>query len=111
MGFTFITGGGGSAATSVPDAPADGQIYGRQDEAWAAVPPPIPGPQGEPGPAGPTGLQGPQGIQGPEGPQGPPGPIGPFPVYANNAAAVAGGLAVNALYRLGTDPDQLCVVH
>lgn len=32
-------------------------------------------------------------------------------VYANNAAAVAGGLMVGALYRTGADPDLVCVVH
>lgn len=31
--------------------------------------------------------------------------------YANNAAAVAGGLAVGQLYRTGGDPDLICVVH
>ena len=34
-----------------------------------------------------------------------------LPVYANNAAAVAGGLAVGDLYRAGGDPDAVCVVH
>ena len=32
-------------------------------------------------------------------------------VYANNAAAVAGGLAVGTFYRTGGDPDLVCVVH
>ena len=32
-------------------------------------------------------------------------------VYANNAAAVAGGLAVGQLYRTGADPDVVCIVH
>lgn len=32
-------------------------------------------------------------------------------VFANNAAAVASGLAVGALYRTGADPDVVCVVH
>lgn len=31
--------------------------------------------------------------------------------YANNAAAVAGGLAVGDLYRTNGDPDTVCVVH
>jgi hypothetical protein len=35
----------------------------------------------------------------------------PLPVYANNAAALAGGLAVGAFYRTGADPDPVCVVH
>jgi hypothetical protein len=34
-----------------------------------------------------------------------------LPVYANNAAAVAGGLTVGAFYRTGGDPDYVCVVH
>lgn len=33
------------------------------------------------------------------------------PVYANNAAALAGGLILGQLYRTGADPDTLCVVH
>jgi len=32
-------------------------------------------------------------------------------VFANNAAAVAGGLAVGTLYRTGADPDFVAVVH
>lgn len=32
-------------------------------------------------------------------------------VFANNAAAVAGGLTQGDIYRLGGDPDQLCIVH
>ncbi len=34
-----------------------------------------------------------------------------LPVYANNAAAIAGGLTVGAFYRDGGDPDHVCVVH
>lgn len=34
-----------------------------------------------------------------------------LPAYANNAAAVAGGLTAGAFYRTGGDPDLLCVVH
>lgn len=33
------------------------------------------------------------------------------PVFANNAAAITGGLTLGALYRTGADPDTLCVVH
>lgn len=33
------------------------------------------------------------------------------PVYANNAAAIAGGLAQDDLYRTGGDPDLICIVH
>ncbi len=31
--------------------------------------------------------------------------------YANNAAALAGGLRVGDLYKTGADPDTVCVVH
>lgn len=31
--------------------------------------------------------------------------------YADNAAAVAGGLTAGAFYRTGGDPDVVCVVH
>lgn len=34
-----------------------------------------------------------------------------LPVYANNAAAIAGGLTVGSFYRTGADPDPVCVVH
>lgn len=34
-----------------------------------------------------------------------------LPVYANNAAAIAGGLTAGAFYRTGSDPDPVCVVH
>lgn len=34
-----------------------------------------------------------------------------LPVYANNAAAVTGGLTAGSFYRTGSDPDQVCVVH
>jgi len=33
------------------------------------------------------------------------------PIFADNAAAVAGGLAAGDIYRKGTDPDWLCIVH
>jgi len=32
-------------------------------------------------------------------------------VYASNALALTGGLVVGDLYRTGTDPDSVCVVH
>jgi hypothetical protein len=32
-------------------------------------------------------------------------------IYANNAAAVAAGLPVGALYRTNSDPDTVCIVH
>jgi len=34
-----------------------------------------------------------------------------LPIYANNAAAIAGGLTAGAFYRTGGDPDPVCVVH
>jgi len=36
---------------------------------------------------------------------------GILPIYANNAAALAGGLRAGSLYRTGADPDVVCVVH
>lgn len=33
------------------------------------------------------------------------------PSYANNAAAIAGGLIAGDLYRTGGDPDSVCIVH
>lgn len=33
------------------------------------------------------------------------------PIYANNGAAVTGGLPVGAHYRTNADPDLLCIVH
>jgi hypothetical protein len=37
--------------------------------------------------------------------------ISSIPVYANNAAAVTGGLTAGRLYRSGGDPDHLMIVH
>lgn len=34
-----------------------------------------------------------------------------IPLYANNAAALAGGLVAGDFYRTGADPDPICVVH
>lgn len=34
-----------------------------------------------------------------------------LPIYANNAAAIAGGLLAGSLYRTNADPDLVCVVH
>ena len=34
-----------------------------------------------------------------------------LPVYANNAAAISGGLTAGMNYRTGGDPDLVCVVH
>lgn len=33
------------------------------------------------------------------------------PVFANNAAAIAGGLTTGGIYRSGADPDVLCITH
>jgi hypothetical protein len=38
-------------------------------------------------------------------------PLASRPVYANNAAALAGGLVAGDHYRTGGDPDLLCIVH
>lgn len=38
-------------------------------------------------------------------------PRNTIPVFANNAAAVAGGVPVRGLYRTNADPDILCIVH
>jgi len=40
----------------------------------------------------------------------PPTTIG-LTVYFSNAAAIAGGLTAGQLYRSGSDPDVVCVVH
>jgi len=32
-------------------------------------------------------------------------------VYADNAAAIAGGLKPGEFYRTNTDPDTVCIVH
>jgi len=34
-----------------------------------------------------------------------------LPAYANNAAAITGGLAAGDFYRTGGNPDYVCVVH
>ncbi len=34
-----------------------------------------------------------------------------LPVYANNAAAITGGLVAGQFYRTNGDPDTVCVVH
>lgn len=34
-----------------------------------------------------------------------------LPIFANNAAAIAGGVAVGRLYRTGANPDPVMVVH
>lgn len=37
--------------------------------------------------------------------------IAGLPVFANNAAAITGGLSAGMFYRTGADPDNVCVVH
>jgi hypothetical protein len=37
--------------------------------------------------------------------------ISSVPVYTNNAMAISSGLVAGNLYRLGGDPDYLCIVH
>lgn len=92
-------GGGGDG---IEDAPADGMIYGRRNNAWviieggaASLPPGglagqvltkatdadgdvlwADGVEGPAGPAGPMGPAGPAGADGAPGPQGPQGPAG-----------------------------------
>jgi len=34
-----------------------------------------------------------------------------IPVYANNAAALGGGLVAGQIYRTNGDPDTICVTH
>ena len=34
-----------------------------------------------------------------------------LPIYANNASAILGGLSIGTMYRIGGDPDFVCVVH
>ena len=34
-----------------------------------------------------------------------------LPVYANNAAAITGGLVAGDFYRTGANPDPVCIVH
>src|SRR5215475_6809457 len=68
----------------IPEAPVDGNLYGRKSAAWSVVPPPTgaqgpAGPAGPPGPAGLAGPPGPAGQQGTPGPAGPPGPVGEAP--------------------------------
>lgn len=37
--------------------------------------------------------------------------IATLPIFANNAAAITGGLVAGNFYRTGADPDPVCVVH
>jgi hypothetical protein len=36
---------------------------------------------------------------------------GTLPIFANNAAALAGGLTPGLMYRTNGDPDTICIVH
>lgn len=71
---------------TAPEAPDDGQFYGRQNGQWVPItdesgsftgPPGPPGPAGPSGPAGDAGPTGPQGAVGPQGQAGVAGPAGP----------------------------------
>src|SRR5215467_13433505 len=76
LGQGTAAGGGGG----IPEAPTDGNLYGRENAAWVQVPQGTvgpPGPTGPQGPQGPIGLTGPAGPQGPAGSQGSTGPQGP----------------------------------
>ena len=59
-------GGNGSGGGGIPEAPIDGNLYGRRDADWDEID--IGGPPGPAGPAGPSGPPGPTGPQGPAGP-------------------------------------------
>lgn len=37
--------------------------------------------------------------------------LGNVPQYANNAAAITGGLVAGDIYRTGGNPDTICIVH
>lgn len=39
------------------------------------------------------------------------GNISGMPIYANNGAAISGGLISGEFYRTGGDPDLVCIVH
>jgi hypothetical protein len=59
-----------------------------------------------------SNLTGPQGEKGDTGPQGPAGPVGPalpLPTYADNAAAIAGGLALGSLYATSAGAVRVVV--
>lgn len=60
---------------AIPDAPADGNMYGRQDNGWVSISE-VAGPVGPQGPQGPPGTDGADGAVGAVGPQGPAGPQG-----------------------------------
>lgn len=47
-----------------------------------------------------VGPKGDPGDIGPQGPPGPPGPQIPLPKHDSNAAALAAGLTIGALYQL-----------
>lgn len=81
----------GGGTTGIPEAPTDGGLYGRQDAAWAQVPPGATGPPGPTGPTGPQGAAGATGAPGPTGATGDPGPAGPpGPPGADGATGAQG---------------------
>ena len=73
---TISATGGGSGDGGIPEAPTDGNVYGRKgkDNSWIQVD--IQGPKGDKGDKGDTGDPGPQGDKGDPGPQGDPGAKG-----------------------------------
>ena len=58
-----------------------------------------------------VGEIGPMGYSGYSGYSGSPAMPVSLPVYANNAAALSGGLVAGQFYRTGANPDPVCVVH
>lgn len=86
---------------TVPEAPIDGNLYGRQNAEWTAFVPGTGSGGGIVGPPGPPGTQGPVGAT---GLQGPPGEVPEAPndgqQYARQSAAwsvvAAGGAFVDA---------------
>src|SRR6516165_656510 len=85
LGFAATGGGGG-----IPEAPIDGETYGRQDAAWTPLTSGG-GTAGPPGPPGPPGAQGPAGEAGPAGPTGAPGAQGPTGATGEAGAAGPAG--------------------
>src|SRR5215831_2759129 len=106
QGSGGATGGGG-----IPEAPTDGNLYGRENAAWVQVPqgtvgPPGPtGPQGPQGPIGLTGPAGPQGLAGSPGSTGPQGPTGAAGPQGATGPAGPSAVSANAgnVATLGTD--------
>jgi pectate lyase-like protein len=95
-----------NGGSGVPEAPQDGQLYGRQSANWSVVPPGgAPGPQGPAGPAGPQGPAGPMGPKGDTGPAGsgggtigatgPTGPQGPQGIPGTSGGGGGASIVIN----------------